>query len=86
MNQDALITGLEKLDKLVADVASSSGLSIIQAKERWGRARSTHKLSLWNIYQTYVKHHREQEIGRLISVKKSKSMLAHLYLKIHSLC
>ena len=82
MNQEALITGLEKLDKLVADVASSSGLSIIQVKERWGRARSTRKLSLWNIYQSYIKHYREQEIGRLISVKKSKSMFAHLYLII----
>ena len=62
-NQDALIAGMEKLDKLIAEVAESSGLSIIQVKERWGRARSTRKLSLWNIYQIFIKHYRKQEIG-----------------------
>lgn len=85
-NQDALIAGMEKLDKLIAEVAESSGLSIIQVKERWGRARSTRKLSLWNIYQIFIKHYRKQEIGRLISVKQSKSILVHLYLKIRSPC
>jgi hypothetical protein len=70
--QEALITGLQALDKLVKEISVSSGLSVVQIVERWngGTPRS---LNSWNIYQVFIKKHLVREIGRLISIKKTQS-------------
>jgi hypothetical protein len=70
--QEVLITGFEALDKLVKEISVSSGLSVLQIVERWngGTPRS---LNSWNIYQAFIKKHLVREIGRLISIKKTKS-------------
>ena len=71
--EDALITGLGSLDRLVKEIAVSSGLSVTQIVERWngGTPRS---LNSWNIYQAYIKQNLDHEIGRLITTKKSKGL------------
>jgi hypothetical protein len=71
--EEALITGFKALNKLVKEISVSSGLSVIQIVERWngGIPRS---LNSWNIYQVFIKKHLAREIGRLISIKKTKSL------------
>ena len=71
--EDALIAGLGSLDRLVKEIAVSSGLSVTQIVERWngGTPRS---LNSWNIYQAYIKQNLDREIGRLITTKKSKGL------------
>jgi len=72
--EKALITGLGELDRLVKEIADSSGLSVSQIVERWngGTPRS---LNSWNVYQVYFKKKLAQEIDRLIAHKKSQSLL-----------
>ena len=71
--EDALIAGLGSLDRLVKEIAVSSGLSVTQIVERWNGG-TPHSLNSWNIYQAYIKQNLDREIGRLITTKKSKGL------------